>query len=193
MQQASKSHKTVGGGCDGCELMYVGMPDNISPIDTSAAWHSQEQKLHIAGTVFQSNGQTPAADVIIYYWQTDEKGYYTPREGMDPQARRHGYIRGWVKTDDDGNYSIFTIRPAPYPNSDMPAHIHLSVKEPNIADEYYIDEFVFDDDSLLTASKRATMENRGGSGILKVNASADIQYAHHNIILGYNIPDYPKN
>ena len=28
--------KLVGGGCDGCELMYVGMPKNIKAIDTSA-------------------------------------------------------------------------------------------------------------------------------------------------------------
>ena len=28
-------------------------------------------------------------------------------------SKRHGHIRGWIKTDDNGNYSIYTIKPAP--------------------------------------------------------------------------------
>ena len=69
--------------------------------------------------------------------------------------------------------------------------MHLLVKEPNIGNEYYIDELVFDDDKFLIASIRAGHENRGGSGILKVNNSGTVQTALHNIILGLNIPDYP--
>jgi protocatechuate 3,4-dioxygenase beta subunit len=112
---------------------------------------------------------------------------------MDEKAKRHGHIRGWVKTDDSGKYSIYTIRPAPYPNSDIPAHIHTSIKEPDIANEYYIDEFVFDDDRLLTIEKRRTLENRGGSGVLRVLISDELQISEHNIILGLNIPNYPKS
>ena len=74
----------------------------------------------------------------------------------------------------------------------MPAHIHPAIKEPNIDKEYYIDEFVFDDDKLLTGEKRRAMENRGGSGILKVLVSGDLQIAEHNIVLGLNIPNYPE-
>ena len=110
----------------------------------------------------------------------------------DEQAKRHGHIRGWVKSDENGKYSIYTIRPAPYPNDNMPAHIHTSIKEPTINDDYYIDEFVFDDDTLLTSEKRKALENRGGSGILRVLISNDLQIAEHNIILGLNIPNYPK-
>ena len=54
-----------------------------------------------------------------------------------------------------------------------------------------IDEFVFDDDILLTEEKRKKLENRGGSGILKVLNKGDLQIAAHNIILGLNIPNYP--
>lgn len=184
--------KLVGGGCDGCELMYVGMPKNIKSIDTSAGWTEKGQKLLITGTVYKLGGKIPAPNVIIYYWQTDNNGYYSPKEGMDEQAKRHGHIRGWVKSDENGKYSIYTIRPAPYPNDDMPAHIHTSIKEPSIADEYYIDEFVFDDDILLTGKKRKALENRGGSGILRVLIDKDKQIAEHNIILGLNIPNYPE-
>jgi len=37
------------------------------------------------------------------------------------------------------------------------------------------------------------MENRGGSGILRVLVSGDLQIAEHNIILGLNIPNYPES
>lgn len=192
ISDAQNNSKIVGGGCDGCELMYVGMPSNISSTDTSAGWHEEGQKLLISGKVFKLDGTTPASDVIIYYWQTDQNGYYTPKEDMDESAKRHGHLRGWIRTDGRGHYSIYTIRPAPYPNQDNPAHIHLSVKEPEIANEYYIDEFVFDDDPLLTDEKRKALDNRGGSGILSTAQTGDILVATHDIVLGLNIPDYPK-
>ena len=80
----------------------------------------------------------------------------------------------------------------PYPNRDAPAHIHASIKESNINDEYYIDAFVFNDDKLLTAEKRKAHKNRGGSGILRVLVDENMQIAEHNIILGLNIPNYPE-
>ena len=186
--------KLVGGGCDGCELMFIGIPETITSIDTSAGWIEKGQKLLITGTVYKLDSKTPAKNVIIYYWQTDNKGYYSTRKGMDERAKRHGHIRGWVKTDNNGNYSIYTIRPSPYPNDILPSHIHLSIKEPNIETEYYIDELVFDDDKLLIpAKKKKPLENRGGSGILRVLNSGEIQIAEHNIILGLNIPNYPES
>lgn len=184
-------NKIVGGGCDGCELMFVSMPVNITSVDTSAGWNENGQKLLVTGSVFKIDGTTAAPNVIIYYWQTDKNGYYSPEQGMDKKAERHGHIRGWVKTDETGNYSIYTSRPAPYPNENIPVHIHISIKEPNIDNEYYIDDFVFEDDKLLTAVKRKTLENRGGSGILSISQSGNLQIAKHNIILGLNIPNYP--
>ncbi len=189
---SNSKNKIVGGGCDGCELMYIGLPKNVTSVDTSSGWNEKGQKLLITGTVFQLDGKTPKPNVIIYYWQTDHNGYYSPVEGMDEQAKRHGHIRGWVQSDANGKYAIYTIRPAPYPDNTMPAHIHTSIKEPSIDTEYYIDEFVFDDDKLLTKEKRRFAENRGGSGVLRVLVSGDLQIAEHNIILGLNIPNYPS-
>ena len=190
---SGKNNNPVGGGCDGCELMFTGMPVNIKPVDTSAGWTEQGQKLLVTGTVYTIGGKTPAPNVIIYYWQTDNNGYYSPKDGMDEKAKRHGHIRGWVKTGGNGKYAIYTIKPAPYPGGNIPAHIHISIKEPGIDNEYYIDEFVFDDDKLLTARERKELPNRGGSGILKVIISGNMQIAEHNIILGLNIPDYPES
>jgi protocatechuate 3,4-dioxygenase, beta subunit len=191
-QNQSNTKKVTGGGCDGCEIMYAGMPATIAAVDTSAGWAEKGQQLLVTGKVYKIDGKTPAPNIVIYYWQTDNNGYYSPKQGMDEKAKRHGHIRGWVKTDENGNYAIYTIKPAPYPNENMPAHIHLSIKEPNIDNEYYIDDFVFDDDKLLTGEKRKVLENRGGSGVLRVLISGDLQIAEHNIILGLNIPNYPE-
>lgn len=186
-------NKIVGGGCDGCELMYVGMPKDIKSVDYSSGWTEKGQKLLVTGIVYKLDGKTPAPNVIIYYWQTDNNGHYSPKAEMDERAKPHGHIRGWVKTDENGKYSIYTIRPAPYPNRDDPAHIHISIKEPKIANEYYIDALVFDDDKLLIpAKKKKPHENRGGSGILRILVKDDLQIAEHNIILGLNIPNYPE-
>ena len=182
----------VGGPFENGEFIYIGMPENIKSVDTSAGWTQEGQKLLVTGTIYKLDGKTPAPNVILYYYHTDINGLYANKQGLDPRVVRHGYIRGWVKSDANGKYAIYTVRPAPYPNRDFEAHIHPSIKEPNIDKEYYIDEFVFDDDKLLTGEKRKKLQNRGGSGILRVFKKGDMQIAEHNIILGLNIPNYPE-
>ena len=183
---------SIGGPFENGEFMYIGMPEYIKSIDTSAGWTQKGQKLLVTGTIYKLDGKTPAPDVILYYYHTDINGLYAGKKGLDPRVVSHGYIRGWVKSDANGKYAIYTVRPAPYPNTNFEAHLHPSVKEPNIDKEYYIDDFVFDDDKLLTGEKRKKLENRGGSGILRVLISNDLQIAEHNIILGLNIPNYPS-
>jgi len=70
--------KIVGGGCDGCELMYVDMPENIMSIDTSSGWDEEGQKLLVTGTVYELGGKIPAPGVIIYYWQQITKDIILP-------------------------------------------------------------------------------------------------------------------
>ncbi|MBC7572128.1 MAG: intradiol ring-cleavage dioxygenase [Spirosoma sp.] len=188
-------HKSelIGGGCDGCELMFVGMPAQISPADTSRGWQGPNQKLLVTGTVYQLNGRTPARNVLLYYWHTDATGRYTPTDGMNPRAKRHGALRGWVKTDTTGRYAIYTSRPAPYPGGSEPEHIHVSVKEPDLPNEYYIDDVIFDDDPLvIEASKKRPFVNRGGSGLVRIVLSDAVQIAERDIILGLNINNYPQ-
>ncbi|MHA4845986.1 dioxygenase family protein [Flavitalea antarctica] len=185
------SQKFVEARCDGCEVMWVGAPARIDSKDTSAGWKEPGQKLIISGKIFRKDGRTAAPNVIVYYYHTDNEGYYSNADGLPAEAKRHGHLRGWVKSDEAGNYAIYTIRPAPYPKENIPAHVHLLVKEPEIANEYYVDELVFDDDKLVTPENKRTFENRGGSGILKVNKKNQILTASHDIILGLNIPGYP--
>ena len=63
--QNTNTKKLVGGGCDGCELMFVGMPKNISSVDTSVGWTEKGQKLLVTGKVYKIDGKTAAPNVIV--------------------------------------------------------------------------------------------------------------------------------
>ncbi|MBC7921426.1 MAG: intradiol ring-cleavage dioxygenase [Ferruginibacter sp.] len=179
----------VGGGCDGCEGMYEGMPPQLNWQTAVASASEPGERLEISGIVYRPGGETPASGIIIYLWQTDVTGHYTPAPNTTGHPRTHGHLRGWLKTNERGEYQFTTIKPAPYPNDVIPAHIHPSVKEPN-KNEYYIEDFLFDDDPLLTRQERAKLENRGGSGILHLTKREGMWVGSRNIILGLHIPNY---
>lgn len=188
---------TVGGPFENRDYMYYGMPEHITSIDTSPGWHQDGQKLCLSGTIFQPDGRTPAPDVILYYYQTNVAGRYQRRPEVDRSmppnnlGQTHGHIRGWVKSDENGRYTIYTVRPGAYPDGSEAEHIHLNIKEPDHIREYYIDDIVFDDDPMLTEAKRNRLENRGGSGIVKLVEKGNIFVGQRDITLGLGIPDYP--
>lgn len=175
---------------------FVGMPESLTGEDTSPNWNEQGQRVLLTGVIYQPDGRTPAPGVVLYYYQTNTAGRYLhkPAEArsMPPNAlgQTHGYIRGWVRTGEDGRYAIRTVRPGAYPDFDEPAHVHATIKEPGRA-EYYIDDFVFDDDPLLTTQRRLRLENRCGSGVLRLVRKDGLLVGERDIILGRNIPGHP--
>jgi len=181
--------RQVGGGCEGCEALFEYGDKILKDADTLPLFAITEPKLKLYGKVYQSDGKTPASDVILYIYHTDRKGIY-PKVGNEKGwAKRHGFLRGWAKTDEKGRYTFFTFRPASYPGRTEPEHIHLTVKEPGkIA--YYLDDYVFEDDPILTSAKQAKLSNRGGTGIVKPILSNGIWLIERDLILGLNIPDY---
>ncbi|WP_020568584.1 dioxygenase family protein [Neolewinella persica] len=189
---SSADRVVIGGPFENSEYGMIDQPATIMSVDTSPGWNQPGQKLLITGTMYQNDGKTPAAGVVLYYYHTNVAGRYQASPSLNPQVSRHGYIRGWVKSDEQGKYAIYTVRPGAYPGTDEPAHIHPSIYEPGLEQPYYLDEFVFDDDPLLTSAKRRRMLNRGGSGVLRTVRQGDLEVARHDVILGLNIPAYPS-
>jgi protocatechuate 3,4-dioxygenase beta subunit len=73
------SKDIVGGGCDGCESIYEGMPAQISWQTNIAPDSEPGERIKISGVIYKRDGKTPAPDVILYVYHTDAKGYYSPR------------------------------------------------------------------------------------------------------------------
>ncbi len=185
----SGKDRKVGGPCDGCELIYEGMPQSMGWQTNLTSSVEPGEILTMTGTIYKKDGRTPAPNVILYVYHTDNKGYYSPSNNQ-VHAKRHGHIRGWMKTDSRGRYQFKTIRPAAYPERNIPQHIHPVIKEEGLS-EYYIDEYLFDDDPLLTEAERKKQEKRGGSGIIKLTRNSKGEWiGKRDLVLGLNIPDY---
>ena len=65
-------------------------------------------------------------------------------------------------------------------------------KEPGYT-EYWIDEFVFDEDPLLPEKEKTKKNPVGGNGVLKPVFSNGIYIARRNIVLGLHVKDYPEH
>lgn len=128
-------------------------PANLSHKAALFPERTNVERILIGGVIFESDGRTPAKNAVMYFYHTDETGRYTKR-GDEPRnsfAWWHGKQRGWLKTNDRGEYEINTVKPAPYPENDEPAHIHAIIKSPVQKHCYSIADFVFQDDKLLTS------------------------------------------
>ncbi len=187
-----QTDRKVGGGCECCEGIYEQAPDfnTMNEIDTLPGFNASPNKMLVYGTIYKIDGKTPVAGVIFYIYHTDQRGYYTPTPSQTGCAKRHGELRGWIKTNAKGEYRFYTQKPAAYPDNNIPSHIHPVIKEPGLS-EYYIDEFLFDDDPFLTTEERNKAENRGGNGIIKLSKDSNgMLLCKRDIILGKNIPGY---
>ena len=113
------------------------------------------RKIKVMGTIKNAEG-SPVVSALVYMYQTDSRGWYAADAShvlMNEGDMRHARLFGYVRTDKDGKFELQTIKPAGYPRSDLPAHIHVHVW----AEGYrsFVNEFLFDDDERLVGSIRS--------------------------------------
>ncbi len=179
----------VGGPCECCEGIYEDMPDFLRWETTVADESEPGERLYLSGTIRDRTGH-PAPGIILYVYQTNAEGRYEPAEGQKGCARRHGKLRGWMETGENGQYGFYTILPGSYPGSREPRHIHVVVKERGM-NEYWIDSFVFDHDPFLTKDQRGRLSGIGGSGIVRLQQKGDESWTgRRDIMLGENVANY---
>lgn len=188
----AQRERVVGGPCEGCEAVFVGLPTSVGVEGRIAPAGEPGVPMLLQGIVRTAAGQ-PASDIVVYAYQTDAKGLYPSAPSLQGTAVRHGRLRAWARTDAQGAYRFVTIRPAGYPNTDIPEHIHLHVIEPGRC-TYYIDDVVFEDDPRLTPRQRAAHDRgRGGSGVIKpMRDPSGTWQARRDIRLGAGINDYAQ-
>lgn len=88
------------------------------------------QRMILTGKVLDVDGH-PRGGVEIYAYHTDANGLYRP-EGWSSLPPR---LQGTLHTAADGTYQIDTIRPTPYPNRTIPAHIHFHLRAPGMHEQ----------------------------------------------------------
>ena len=121
---------------------------------TIASKDEPGEKLTVSGVVFAPDGKTPIKDASIYVYHTDAKGVYTPGPTSD---NRNSRLRGYMRTDAAGKYEYATIKPAPYPGGQVPAHIHYVVTAPGYQERVF--EILFEGDPFITPRARADAKN----------------------------------
>jgi protocatechuate 3,4-dioxygenase, beta subunit len=124
--------------------------------DKDAPWRvsitSKEEpgeRLIVKGRVLEHEGTTPVAGASIYVYHTDARGYYTPENNDNKNPR----LRGYMRADSQGRYEFTTIKPGPYPNNHIPAHIHYVVNADGYRERVF--EIVFEGDPFLDAHVRS--------------------------------------
>jgi hypothetical protein len=182
-------------GCEVCTGLYEGMPTVLTSRARIAPISEPGEQLTINGRALGPDGK-PRAGVVIYAYQTDRFGIYpNPAPPRSDVSDFEGTLRGWVRTDAQGRYTFDTIRPASYPNSDNPQHVHMHVAEPGCA-TYMVDEMMFTDDPLYqrlaadTSQRHRIGSNQGGSGVVTPRRRGAGWEVTRDIHLGQNIKEY---
>jgi len=189
----AKPDRVFPADCRGCVGPYEDMPATITSHERIAPVSEPGEPLTITGRVSGPDGK-PRAGVIVYAYHADHTGIYPP-----PPSRRsdfsnsHGRLRGWVRSDAQGRFVFDTIRPANYPNTTIPQHVHMHVIEPGCS-TYPIDEMWFTDDVMfqrLNAQIRAEeARGTGGSGIVTPRRKGAGWEVTRDIHLGEKVPGY---
>jgi protocatechuate 3,4-dioxygenase beta subunit len=169
------AQKTPLPDCEWCGTSEA--PARLTSTVRIAGSNEPGERMVISGNVYETDGRTPASNVVVYAYHTNAQGIYPKRGNETGNARRHGYLRGWLRTDAQGRYRIESIRPGGYPGRPDPAHIHLVVKVEGKA-ERWIDELVFDDDPRVAAYR-----NRPGFAIVKLTKQNGTWMGTRNIVL----------
>ena len=86
-KKASHDNIHVGGSCEGCEAIHESpIPfDSLKNLCRLPDWNDKGKKLAINGVVYKADG-TPAPNVIIYVYHTDQTGIYPKKENVSARG-----------------------------------------------------------------------------------------------------------
>lgn len=118
--------------------------------------------LHVRGVVRDPAGR-PISGALIYAYHTSARGWYSDKAAHisgDSGDFKYARLFVYLKSDDNGTFNLRTIRPAGYPDTDLPAHIHIHVDAPDRRATYGT-EIRFDDDPRLTTAWRDRSKTEG--------------------------------
>ena len=160
----------------------------LNNTDTIPGFDSKSSKLKISGIIYESDGVTPAKDIILYIDQADENGDFDLRYSNE---KRYVHNRGWIKTAADGSYTFYTYVPGNDRRYNMMQQLFPIVKQPS-KEAYEMESFLFDDDPFLTKTCRKRLDKKGDpTRVLKLETLDGMFVVQKDIVLNSN-PDSTK-
>ena len=155
-------------------------PSAIASFGRIAPETEPGEPIEVSGVIYGPDRRTPAPGITLFVYQTDAKGNYN-----HPDSPFRPRLFNWLRTDAQGRYGFRTIKPGWYPRHDTPRHIHVSVFGPDLP-EYWIDDFWFAGDPLITPGQRARLTGRGGGGetMVMVGGPDGVSRGRRDIVLG---------
>jgi protocatechuate 3,4-dioxygenase beta subunit len=152
----------------------------IKSVDSIPDYASHEEPLKLTGVVYESDGLTPAKDVIIFIEQSNDHGNF---ELLKANEKRYVKHRVWVKTDSEGRYTLYTFVPGNDRTHNQFKQLFPVIKEPS-KDAYEIETFLFDDDPLISKYCKKRLTKKGDiTRILKPKMVDGVLVAEKNIVL----------
>jgi protocatechuate 3,4-dioxygenase beta subunit len=127
---------------------------DVGPLAVIAPESEPGERLIVTGTIYRSDGKTPAGGIFLHVYHTDAEGYYAKERGMLPR------LQAWMKTAADGRYEFRTIKPAPYPSRTEAAHIHAHLTGPGVRPTW-IESYLFAGDPFLRPADRESLAKDG--------------------------------
>ncbi len=88
-------------------------------------------RIFISGVVLYNDCETPIENAIIDVWHANDNGCYTVfQECQSGNTDQDPYnLRGYMRTDENGNYAFESILPGYY--SGRPRHFHFKITSPS--------------------------------------------------------------
>lgn len=138
--------------CEWCGVSEA--PKTLTSTALIAGATEPGERMILTGRVVRDGKPVPGA--VLYAWHTNNEGIYPKRGDERGNGQRHGYLRGWLRTDGQGRFRIESIRPAMYPTNNVAAHVHVTIAEPGRREEY-VGEFQFAGDRLAHEGRGALL------------------------------------
>lgn len=123
-------------------------------------------------TIVDAKGQ-PYPDVRVYAYQTSSKGWYAaeaPHVSGNSGDTKFARLFAHARTDAEGRCELVGVRPAPYPRTDLPSHIHLHLEGRD--GDLCVTELRFEDCPKMTPAERVASE-KSGYVVVPVALAAD--------------------